>query len=425
MAQSIDSFLHRDLRATAVSARCVFVDDWEPIDGGVIEIDREGRIADRHDRTHEAEYDLGSVALLPGLVNAHTHLEFSDIREPIAPGPPFPDWIRRLVQWRREHGWAKGDALHAGWNESACCGTTLLGEISTGGDVTPHDPMGAVIFREVIGFLPEQKDAALQAARQFLDDEIAEPGATTISRKGLSPHAPYSVHPELFNALVDLAAEHAAPVAVHLAETREELQFLRDADGPLADLLRHFGVFRDDAFNGGLRPLAYLEKLAKLEKVLVVHGNYLGPEEIDFLATRPQFSVVYCPRTHRFFEHESHPWRELLERGINVALGTDGRGSNPDLSIWNEMLLLRSRHPELEAATLADLVTRGGAVALGCDDQQGRLSVGKRACWTEVALDDACDAKVTLDSVISAGRRVTGSAVDGFRIASLFGGVDG
>ena len=116
-----------------------------------------------------------------------------------------------------------------------------------------------------------------------------------------------------------------------------------------------------------------------LDRVIIAHGNYLDHEEIEFLASHRELAVAYCPRTHAFFGHADHPWQKLIERGGLVAIGTDGRGSNPDLSIWNELLFLADRHPDFDPGKLLQLGTLNGARALGFQEDLGTLEKGKTA----------------------------------------------
>ena len=146
-------------------------------------------------------------------------------------------------------------------------------------------------------------------------------------------------------------------------------------------------------FDGSRRILDDLRELARSRCALVIHGNYLSDEEIDFLAGQPQLTVVYCPRTHHFFGHKGHPWRRLLERGINVAIGTDGRGSNPDLSIWNELRFLAEANPEIDPTELLSLATLKAARGLRCDQTLGSLTQGKRARILRVELSQSTEAK--------------------------------
>ncbi len=210
------------------------------------------------------------------------------------------------------------------------------------------------------------------------------------TRPGLSPHAPYSVHPELLDRVLRLAKAANVPVAMHLAESGEELELLASGTGPFRQLLEHLGVWAPEVFPGGWRPLDYLKRLADAPVALIIHGNYLDPEEIDFLADhRANMSLVYCPRTHAYFRHARYPLAEMLARGVNVALGTDSRASNPDLSMWAELRFAAHTHREVPPAAILEMATVAGARALGIDAEVGTLEPGKLANLVVVDLPAA------------------------------------
>lgn len=360
-------------------ARWVFPVSSPPIENGIVEVEA-GRIAAVHDRRDPQAVDLGNAAILPGLVNAHTHLEFSSLDAPLAPSQPFVDWIRALVAHRRGASTDSRSAVLRGYRECRQTGSTLIGEIATS-TWGPENPVGndcrAVVFRELLGLPLARKAEQLEIARSHLAraPESARQGVIC----GLSPHAPFSVHPELFRELVELAAAHRAPLAIHLAETKAELELLAQGSGDFVTLLEDFGVWDPTAILRGTRPLDYLRPLGELEHALVIHGNYLADDELDFLADHPRISVVYCPRTHAYFGHTAHPWRRMLARGIALAIGTDSRGSNPDLDLWRELRFLRANHPDVDPASLLQLGTIAGARALGLASDTGTLEPGKRA----------------------------------------------
>lgn len=364
---------------TMLRARWVFPVDRPPVECGEVEI-AGGRIVNVRPvaRASSLTDDEATTAIIPGLVNAHTHLEFSTLSVPLPAGTSFAEWIRRIVAHRRGRTEFPVDALRSGLLESAAAGVTTLGEIATAGWTDGPfrgDMPRAVAFREGIALNPDMLDVIADAIAGHVEQLQNHPSVTA----GISPHAPYSVHPDLFRNLVAQAKTSRAPLAVHLAETREELELLADGTGPLVELFSESGFWRPDAIPRGTRPLDYLRMLAGLPHALVIHGNYLDAAEREFLTGRPNFSVVYCPRTHAHFGHEPHPWRDLQARGIRVALGTDSRASNPDLSLWNELLFLRPKFPQAPPAELLDMATRAGAEALGLERQTGALSAGKCA----------------------------------------------
>jgi cytosine/adenosine deaminase-related metal-dependent hydrolase len=286
-----------------------------------------------------------------------------------------------VVASRRGRAAPVEKAVLAGLEESQKAGVTTLAEIATddsvAGILESADAPHVTVFRELLALLPEQVEPQLAIARAHLEGG---------GRRGLSPHAPYSVHPGLFDRLIDLASERHAPVAMHLAETPAELELLRDGTGEFVEMLRAFGVWREGLIPRGSRPIVYLRRLADVDRALVVHGNYLDQSELAFVARNPQLTVVYCPRTHSYFGHTPHPWRQLIERGASVAMGTDSRASNPDLSVWSELLFLRHRFPEVPPRLLLELGTVRGAKALGLETETGTIAPGKRADLAVVTL---------------------------------------
>jgi cytosine/adenosine deaminase-related metal-dependent hydrolase len=281
-------------------------------------------------------------------------------------------------------------AVAAGLQESAAGGTTTVGEIATSGwspDAFHTGTPRGVLLRESIALDDAAVVAEIEAARAY-QQEFVTKTATSSVKYGYSPHAPYTVAPRLIEELVSLARAGDAPLALHLAETAEELELLRSATGPIADLFRATGFWRDGVVPRNSRPLDFLRLLAPLRRALVIHGNYLNDEELDFLADHLSMTVVYCPRTHARFGHRPHPWLRMLDRGIRVALGTDGRSSNPDLSLWSELLFLRRHFPAAAPSLLLGLATRNGAAALGLEKETGTLTPGRRADLAIVRLAD-------------------------------------
>ncbi len=372
-------------------ARWVFPVEGPPIEDGVITI-ADGRIVSLNSGPDADATDLGDVAIIPGLVNTHTHLEFSDLTSPLTPARPFPAWVSSLMRQRQQRPVDRRDAIESGLRESAASGCTLLGEIATDDTSVSRlsqDTPRAVVFRELLGISEVVIPERLEIARRHLECESSTRDAHVI--RGLSPHAPYSLAAGFFRQLIDLAVEIDAPVAMHVAETREELELLRDGTGPLVEMLKDFGVWRDRFGMPGGGIVEYLKELSRARRALVVHGNYLTDDEIEFLATQPQMTVVYCPRTHHFFGHQDHPWRRLLERGVNVALGTDSRASNPDLSLWGELEFLSRNCAEVSDETLLELATQRGADALGVGDQTGSLTPGKSADLAVVQISEGVE----------------------------------
>ncbi|MBX3444622.1 MAG: amidohydrolase family protein [Planctomyces sp.] len=369
-------------------ARWVFPVARPPLSGGEVEI-ADGRVLSVSEPTGRPAVDLGDVAILPGLVNAHTHLEFSGLAQPLAPGRSFSEWIAAIVAERRARQAAgpNSNVRQRGLEEALHSGAVVIGDIETSSDKPPVPPPGArlVRFRELLSLDPDALDERLATAAQHLDSSTTAPHVV----RGLSPHAPYSVHPRLLEKAIGLASVHGAPVAMHVAETREELELLRSGTGPLVDLFRTWGVWREDAIPRGIRPHDILQVLAHAPRSLVVHGNFLTDDELDVIAASPGMSVVYCPRTHAYFGHPDYPLAGMLARGINVALGTDSRASNPDLSLWRDVQTAARLHPDIPGEQLLRMATINGARALGLEAEFGVLAPGRTASLAVIRLPRA------------------------------------
>lgn len=376
-------------------ARWLYPGNGAPTENSLVTIDQ-GRIVEILPDDGGEANDLGAVALIPGLINAHTHLEFSSLSHPLEPRTSFPDWIRSVICWRRQvTGAEHRSAIIQGLHESRRGGVTAIGEIATSDwplewscseitgseDVSPAEHPDGIVFRELLGLSDEAVSTQVNVARRFLR-EFPTGGRF---HPGLSPHAPYSVHPDLFEELCQLAEQEHVPLAFHLAESPAELELLDRGTGSLVSLFQELGVWRPGVIPSGTPPRHYLERLASLSRALIVHGNLLSAEEIAFVAAHPQLSVAYCPRTHAAMQSGIHPWRTMRESGINVVLGTDGRASNPDLSLWKELQFLHAQAPDIPASDLLRMATVDAAAALGLE-QGGRLTPGGPADLAMVQL---------------------------------------
>ena len=398
------------LPPAAYRADWIFPVAEPPIRDGIIEVGAGGTITSlRCGRDHDA-VDLGAVAIVPALINPHVHLEFSDLAAPIGPSNPFPAWLKQVVAYRRGRTQPLDAVLQRGLDELRTSGVTAFGEISTGEASRVYETggMAAVIFHELIGPIEEQWSDVLAAAERHLG-AVRLPGAIA----GLSPHAPYTVPQELFERSVQLASRSGAPVAVHLAETASERELLASRSGELVDMLESLNLWHRDLHPAGRRPLDWLELLSHAPRGLVIHGNYLERDELDFIASQAGLTLVYCPRTHAGFGHPPHPFRRVLEQGGRVALATDGRSSNPDLDLWREAVSLRRQHVDLPSDTILDLVTRQAAESLGIGDRHGVLAAGRSADFLAVPIrGEASHAAPDLFALESTVRRVFRAGVE-------------
>jgi cytosine/adenosine deaminase-related metal-dependent hydrolase len=370
--------------------------DGPPVRNGVITI-KDGVIKSLMGNapSRPNEIELGQVVLFPGLINAHTHLEFSDLKQPLGyPGIPFTDWILLVVQQRMLQTNQPGEAdakfqsIEHGFAESRHAGVSHLGEIATGSlnsaAYTRQESPCATVFLELLGRDDRQLEQKLSDVRSGLDRL-----RLSSSLPGISPHASYSVSPRLLDRTIELASNRELPVAMHLAESKAELELLRNLDGPFVPLLQRLGAWFPESYSKHTRPLDYLQKLSRLSQVLIVHGNYLAGDELEFISQhKSRFSIAYCPRTHQFFGHDPYPLGQMLRLGINVALGTDSRASNPDLNLLKEMKTVRESFPDIGLDQIVEMATLGGAKALGLQRQLGSLTTGKQAVFCVAPLND-------------------------------------
>jgi cytosine/adenosine deaminase-related metal-dependent hydrolase len=385
--------------ATTLKARFLIPLDQPPIEGGVVTVegDRISAVGTRPSPGAKI-IDLGDVALLPGLINAHTHLEFSDLDRPLGTrGMRLVDWIR-LVIARRSHTTSDlRQSIAAGLEESLRHGVTTVCDITTADlGVYPdlsHGP-DVVAFLEVIGFSRARAVSALRAAEERIElsrragGDQPQFGPLT---SGLSPHAPYTVGLRLLRDLRDLANRHQLPMAMHLAESREELELLATSDGAFRELLEERSMWDDQTLMPQSGPLECLLLLSRAPRCLVIHGTHIGPLERALLRQhRERMTLVYCPRTHAYFNSDGYPLTAALQAGVRVVLGTDSRASSPDLSILNEVRHAAAAHPDVRPSQLLRMATLEAAESLGRTDEIGSITPGKLAHLTAVPIDPNC-----------------------------------
>ena len=332
--------------------------------------------------------------ILPGLVNAHTHLQIprfaDDAGMPLPIPISFVDWILRVIAWKRgATPVSLAENFRAASAEALSFGTTTVGEIA-GPDLSAYDgcPLRARVYAEGIGFAPNvsfEVLALVGAAIERLEKISAE---NPLVRAGVSPHTLYTVGESLLRSLADLSAAKGFPACLHLAESTSETAFLSDGGGEIASRL-YPAVGKDVSWFRGLgRTIpAYLAEAGLLrEGALLVHNVHLAHPEIDALrAGGARF--VLCPRSNAAHGNGAPDVTHFVDAKIPFALGTDSLGSVPDLSPWEEMRaageLYRGR--KKAAALCRDLfraATEHGAAALGLPG--GILAPGEPADFSVV-----------------------------------------
>jgi aminodeoxyfutalosine deaminase len=382
----------------SLSARYVFPVEGQPIRDGMIVVD-DGRIVSVEPaRGNAADLDLGNVAILPGFVNTHTHLELSTLdTEPHGQPEDEIDWLARVIAQRRAGSLeVLKEAAERHVAQSVVAGTTLVADTTTAGlswDAIAAAPTRAIVFAELLGLRRARGLQTSEEAWTWISSLTSDAQSEARARCGLSPHAPYSTAGWLYYR----AASSRLPLSTHLAEMPEELELLRTGGGRLRTFLEQLGAWDDDWEPIGDRPAHYVRR-HDLKKAdwLIAHGTYLDPA--DFWQLRPEaapegqrVAVAFCPRTHARFGHVTHPYREMLERGIVVCLGTDSLASAASLSILDEARFLHRSDPSLGGPLLLTMSTLFGAWALRADTVTGSLRPGKSADLAVVALPDRND----------------------------------
>lgn len=306
--------------------------------------------------------ELKDSLLMPGLVNAHCHLDYTAMKGAVPAAGGFAPWVTRIVEKKRT--WSDAnyrESIQAGIAESLKYGTTLIANITC----VPHlvsslDLEGA----PRIWWFVEQLDLG-----RPLPAEPWEPYLTPRFPRqqfSLSPHAPYSVTPELFKRAISFCDRHALPWTAHVAESKDEWEMFHDATGPLFELVKKTG--RDMSDCGNTTPFARVLELngSARANALLAHMNCISDEDLARLGlNRERFSIAHCPRSHDYFRHPPFRLNELRKAGVNLALGTDSLASNSDLSMFSEMRKMSASFPDLSPQAIVAMATRNGAQALG------------------------------------------------------------
>lgn len=344
----------------------------------------------------------GQGALVPGLVNAHTHLELSWLAGAVPGGDGVIAWTRRLAARlaapriptdAKPAARDADDATTAAFAAAAVArdlGTAALGDVgngTAGWRAMAHAGLGGLFFHELVGSRERRTGDALAdaATERAAIPEAARPG--TIAAVP-APHAPYSVGPALLRRIFAAAAAAGLPTSIHLAEDADELALLERGGGGWPDVLRAMGVDPAER-TPHLGPCAYLDGLGAFAPFapppLLVHMVHASADD-RARARAAGATVVLCPRSNLYIGGRLPDVRALCDEGVALALGTDSLASTPDLSLWSEMATLARALPEQPPRRWLEAATVGGARALGLDATLGQLEVGRQPGILDVLL---------------------------------------
>lgn len=387
-----------------------FVDGAFVVDGNIF--GPVGRAADILPQHQGEVVDLGEVIVLPGLINAHCHLEYTLLRGTILPSRNFPQWIGRINALKRsltDDDYVSGIKL--GFQELRRYGVTTVLNILSAPQVMPLLPPPAIrswFCLELIDVRP----------RPWLDNYafgswlFFEPSKSWLGGFGLSPHAPYTASADLYRLSNEYARGWQMPLTTHVSESWSEYQMFVLGRGDLFDFLQKMGRKMDDC--GAMSPLRYLLSSNLVDKrCIIVHANEL--DEADFaLLAQPEWqslSIVHCPKSHRFLHHSRFSMEKLCDLGLNICIGTDSLASNDSLNLFSEMRMAHQNYPFLSSLDLLRMVTLNPARALQQDHRLGRIAPGFLA--DAIAIPYSGDVETVHDAIVENRSSIEWMIVDG------------
>ena len=324
--------------------------------------------------------DLGEVMLLPGLVNAHCHLDYTGMAGEIPPPKNFTDWIAAITAYKAN--WDFSDYAQS-WLQGAHqlleTGCTTVADIEAVPELLPEvweaTPLRVFSFLEMTGVKSRRKP------REILRDATRKISSLKHPRHSahLSPHAPYSTAPDLVKMSAVAARKKNWLVSTHIAESETEFEMYQHATGVMHDWLKRNGRENGDCGHGS--PVVHYARLKSLgANLLAVHVNYLAHGDAKLLG-KNRTNVVHCPRSHDYFRHAKFERERLANAGVNLCLGTDSLATTrkdgkkkPQLNLFAEMQFLADADKDISPEEILKMATVNGARALGLDGKIGKLA---------------------------------------------------
>jgi cytosine/adenosine deaminase-related metal-dependent hydrolase len=370
-----------------IRARTVVTMDGPPIENGavaisenqIIDVGKSPEVSARHPRTKII--DLGEQALLPGLINAHCHLDYTCLRGKISPQKTFTDWIRAINALKAELSpKAYLASIDEGFAEAKRFGTTTIANLTAFPDLVPqiHAPIRTWWFAELIDVrAPERANEIIELAIQSLG-RARPPGAPG----GLAPHALFTASKNLYRRCEKVARREKIFLTTHLAESREEMEMFRQGSGALYNFMKSIGRPMDDCGNATPleRFLGAPGGRALPDRWIIAHLNELAESDFKLLKKLTgRFHVVHSPRSHDYFGHSPFPFKNLRALGFKICLATDSLASNQSLSLFDEMRAFQRSQPGISPDNLLEMVTINAALALHQENSLGRIRPGFQA----------------------------------------------
>lgn len=403
-------------------ARTILPVSSPPIENGAILISGSriravGSWPELQSQTDEKVFDLGEVILLPGLVNAHCHLDYTEMAGNLPPPKTFTDWIPLITA--AKSAWSYSEYAHS-WLHGAHMllktGTTTVADIEAMPDLLPEvwdaTPLRVFSFLEMTGIRAKRdpKDILREALEKIESLDHARCSAA------LSPHAPYSTRPQLLRLSAGLARKKKWRICTHIAESAEEFEMFQHARGRMFDWMKRNE--RDHSDCGLGSPVQHFARHKMLgENLLAIHVNYLARGDAALLG-KHRVNVVHCPRSHNYFRHAPFLRERLTNAGANLCLGTDSLATTrkigkqkPELNMFEEMRALADADLTISPAEILRLATVNGAQALGLAGQVGKLA--KNACADLIAIPSGGKSNDVYETVLAHTGNVKASMIDG------------
>ncbi len=362
-------------------------------------------------------FDMGEMIVMPGLVNAHCHLDYTSMAGLFPPPRSFCDWIKTITT--EKAFWSYSDYAEswlAGAGMLLRSGTTTVADIESEPQLLP-DVWSATPLR-VFSLLEMTGIRSRRDPEQILAEAVEKIDSLPRHRcaAGLSPHAPYSTLPLLMRRSGATGRRRKLRIATHLAESATEFEMFMHGRGEMFEWLQRSQ--RDMSDCGGVSPVQHLAKASLLgPDLLATHVNYLAAGDAQLLA-RKRVSVVHCPRSHDYFRHQPFPRRALAKAGVNICLGTDSLATvrkhpraNLELNMFHELRSFAARNAGVSAERIVKMATVNGAHALGLRGKVGE--VGKNAYADLIALPFAGRIRESYNAVLQHTGPVSASMIDG------------
>jgi cytosine/adenosine deaminase-related metal-dependent hydrolase len=408
-----------------IRARIVVTMDRAPIENGAVAVSGNrivdvGRFDDIKTRNAGNTVDLGEQALLPGLINAHCHLDYTCLRGKISPQKSFTDWIR-AINAEKANLLPKDyvASINDGFAEAKRFGTTAIANLTAFPELISQvqPPIRTWWVAELIDI------RAAARANELVDSVIESLGRG--APWGLAPHALFTASKDLFRRCEEIARREHILLTTHLAESREEMAMFRDGSGPLYEFIKSIGrpmndcgsktplkLFLDLIGSGGSpnRPRA-IEVNRPYLSWIVAHLNELTERDFDLLErSNSKFQIVHCPGSHKYFGHSPFAFDRLRSLGFNVCLGTDSLASNETLSLFDEMRAFQKEFPSVSAKEIFQMVTVNPARALRCENALGQIRPGSGADLIAVPCSGSTD---IFEKILAFDAPVSWSMVNG------------